>query len=80
MCIRDSGKIVLGDSTIGPDQVADEVVKALHSDAFYILPHPEVADYYAARAAQPDRWLNGMRRLQAKADALGEKKANRTTS
>ena len=29
------------------------------------LPHPEVARYYAGRAADPDAWLAGMRRLIA---------------
>jgi hypothetical protein len=33
-----------------------------------VLPHPEVARYYAARAADTDAWLAGMRRLQAKVD------------
>ncbi len=28
--------------------------------------HPEVAQYYAARATDPDRWLAGMNRLQTK--------------
>jgi hypothetical protein len=37
---------------------------------FLVLPHPEVAGYYERRAADPDRWLAGMRRLQAK--VLGE--------
>jgi hypothetical protein len=27
-----------------------------------------VGDYYAARAADTDRWLGGMQRLQAKVD------------
>ncbi len=28
------------------------------------LPHPEVAGYMQMKAARPDRWLGGMRKLQ----------------
>lgn len=31
---------------------------------FLILPHPEVAGYYANRATTPDHWLAAMRKLQ----------------
>jgi len=31
-----------------------------------VLPHPEVAGYYAARATNTDAWLGGMNRLQQK--------------
>ncbi len=42
---------------------------SLDDDRFLVLPHPEVAGYYAARAADTDRWLAGMRRLRQKVDA-----------
>jgi hypothetical protein len=35
-------------------------------DRFLVLPHAEVAGYYAARATQNDRWLAGMSHLQQK--------------
>ncbi|WP_182524519.1 SDR family NAD(P)-dependent oxidoreductase [Nocardioides dongkuii] len=59
------------DTALEPEQVADAWVRSLADDRFLVLPHPEVADYYAARAADTDRWLAGMRRLQAKVDGLG---------
>jgi hypothetical protein len=31
---------------------------------FLVLPHPEVLDYYQLRAANTDKWLRGMSRLQ----------------
>ena len=31
-----------------------------------VVPHERVADYYALRAAQPQRWQAGMRKLQRK--------------
>ena len=33
--------------------------------AFLILPHPEVLEFFRRKAADYDRWLAGMRRLQA---------------
>jgi NAD(P)-dependent dehydrogenase (short-subunit alcohol dehydrogenase family) len=56
------------DAALTPDQVADTWIASLADDRFLVLPHPEVAGYYAARAADTDRWLAGMRRLQQKVD------------
>jgi NAD(P)-dependent dehydrogenase (short-subunit alcohol dehydrogenase family) len=54
----------LDQSAISPEQVADSVVDAMADDRFLVLPHPQVAQYYARRASDPDRWLRGMNRLQ----------------
>jgi NAD(P)-dependent dehydrogenase (short-subunit alcohol dehydrogenase family) len=51
------------DSALEPEQVADDVVKGLEAERFLILPHAEVAEYVRRKAADPDRWLRGMRRL-----------------
>lgn len=51
------------DTALTPEQVADTVMEALQGDDFYILPHPEVADYYTMRATTPDRWLKGMNKI-----------------
>jgi len=58
------------DEALAPFAVADAWVAALDDERFLVLPHPEVAGYYAARATDTDRWLGGMRRLQSKVDAL----------
>jgi NAD(P)-dependent dehydrogenase (short-subunit alcohol dehydrogenase family) len=58
------------DDALTPEQVADAWVQSLTDDRFLVLPHPEVAGYYAARAQDTDRWLAGMRRLQDKVDTL----------
>jgi NAD(P)-dependent dehydrogenase (short-subunit alcohol dehydrogenase family) len=57
------------DRALEPEEVAEVVWQALQGDAFFVLPHPEVAGYYRARASEPDAWLAGMGRLQAKLDA-----------
>jgi hypothetical protein len=48
---------------IEPEDVAEATVEAIREERFLILPHPEVADYMAVKATQPERWLAGMRRL-----------------
>jgi short-subunit dehydrogenase len=59
-------ELVLGDSVITPEAVADAVLKGIADGRFLILPHPEVAAMYAGRAAEPDRWLRGMNKIQRK--------------
>jgi NAD(P)-dependent dehydrogenase (short-subunit alcohol dehydrogenase family) len=58
------GQALLTPNAIEPEEVAQAVIKGLSQDRFLILPHPDVAQYYAARAADPDRWLGGMNKLQ----------------
>ena len=52
------------DGGIEPEVVADAVIEALEAERFLVLPHPEVAEYLKRKAADPDRWLAGMRKLQ----------------
>jgi hypothetical protein len=49
-----------------PEAVADCVVEALVEERFLILPHPSVAEYMQRKVGDYDRWLRGMRRLQAR--------------
>ena len=55
---------LLGPSAIMPEQVADAVMEGIADGRFLILPHPDAAGMYAGRAAEPDRWLAGMNKLQ----------------
>jgi hypothetical protein len=50
---------------IEPEDVAEAVVQGLAAERFLILPHPEVAEFYRRKADDPDRWIKGMRRIQA---------------
>jgi NAD(P)-dependent dehydrogenase (short-subunit alcohol dehydrogenase family) len=53
-----------------PEQVADEVVQAFRDERFLILPHAEVGRYIRNRGADHERWLQGMRQLQAQLGGL----------
>jgi NAD(P)-dependent dehydrogenase (short-subunit alcohol dehydrogenase family) len=67
-----AGDTVLAQGMLEPEDVADAVVAGLAAERFLILPHPEVADHVRHKGEDVERWLGGMRRLQAKiASALG---------
>ena len=59
-----AAELLLFDSAIEPEAVADATMAGIADGQFLILPHPEVAGMYAGRAAETDRWLRGMNRLQ----------------
>ncbi|HET9380727.1 MAG TPA: SDR family oxidoreductase [Streptomyces sp.] len=65
-----AGDVVLRPTAIDPEDVADALFQGIEEDRFLILPHPEVAEYYQARAAEPDRWIAGMNRLQRQWEAV----------
>ncbi len=54
----------LRDGALQPEAVAEAVMAGLTEERFLILPHGEVAEYVRRKAADPDRWLRAMRRLQ----------------
>ncbi|MCX4678312.1 SDR family oxidoreductase [Streptomyces sp. NBC_01433] len=61
-----AGELVLAPGAIEPEAVADALFDAMAEDRFLVLPHPEVAGYYRARAKDPDHWLGNMNHLQQK--------------
>lgn len=58
----------LAGRVLQPEEVAAEVVEAVHDGRFLVLPHPEVADHMRHRATDPERWLAAMRGI---GDQLG---------
>jgi NAD(P)-dependent dehydrogenase (short-subunit alcohol dehydrogenase family) len=51
------------------EEVAEAVIEGLAAEKFLILPHVEVASYFMRKASDYDRWIRGMRRLQARISA-----------
>jgi NAD(P)-dependent dehydrogenase (short-subunit alcohol dehydrogenase family) len=78
----DAGALAATGMTSGvltPESVAEEVINGLRDERFLILPHPEVATFMQRKAADYDRWLNGMSRLRermrvARAGWVGEER------
>ncbi|MBO0824779.1 MAG: SDR family NAD(P)-dependent oxidoreductase [Actinobacteria bacterium] len=54
------------DGVLTAEQVAEATLDAVGAEQFLILPHPEVATYERRRADDRERWLRGMRRMQAR--------------
>ena len=67
MLLKDESTVAASilQTAIEPEQVAEAVVKGLADEQFLILPHPEALEFFRRKASDYDRWLAGMRRLQA---------------
>ena len=61
-----NGGVAGVDGMLEPEGIADAVVEGLADERFLILPHPTVAEYVRRKAEDVERWLRGMRRLQAR--------------
>ena len=53
-----------------PEAVASAVVDGLRDERFLILPHPEVMTFLRRKVDDHERWLAGMRRLQARVEGV----------
>ena len=60
--------ILTHDTALEPEQVAGALWDAMTAGEFLVLPHPQVRDYAVRRAAEHERWLAGMRKLQRRLD------------
>lgn len=58
------GGVAGGDGVLEPAETAQACIEAMAEERFWVLPHPEVAEYALRKATDVDRWLNGMRRYQ----------------
>ena len=52
------------DGMLEPEDAAEAVMQAIENETF-LMPHQEVAEYIKRKTSDYDRWLKGMRRLQA---------------
>ncbi len=75
-----AGEVVLADTAIEPEQVADALCTAMAERRFLVFPHPEVHDYYLLRATDTDRWLRGMSRLQQRIEEQAEPETGQTVT
>src|SRR5689334_15456308 len=66
------GRFLL-EGAIEPDQVADDVVKAMAEEKFLILPHPEAGKYFQNKATDYDRWIRSMRKMLQAEKAFNSK-------
>jgi NAD(P)-dependent dehydrogenase (short-subunit alcohol dehydrogenase family) len=60
---------LLAGGLLDPEDVAEAVVAGIRDERFLILPHEVVAQHLALKGSQPERWLNGMRKLVRQARA-----------
>ncbi len=75
MLLGDDGEreSFLRGGSISVEEVAQAVVRGLDVEQFLILPHPEVLEYFRRKATDYDRWIRGMRRLQASTEPAERK-------
>jgi NAD(P)-dependent dehydrogenase (short-subunit alcohol dehydrogenase family) len=66
-----SSAVLASGAVLEPAEVAEAVVNGLRDERFLILPHPEVGEYFRRKGDDPERWIEGMRRLQARVNAAG---------
>jgi NAD(P)-dependent dehydrogenase (short-subunit alcohol dehydrogenase family) len=53
-------------AVLEPSEVADIVHDTIVAERFLVMPHPEVHTYETRKVDDRDRWLAGMRKLQAR--------------
>jgi hypothetical protein len=63
--VRSAGNV------LEPSEVAEVALAVIEAETFLIAPHPEVLTYWGRKVADYDRWLAGMRKLQARMASAG---------
>ncbi len=59
------GGVAGADGVLEADDVARLCLEAVAENRFWVLPHPEVAEYVRRKGDDIERWLVGMRRFQS---------------
>lgn len=62
--------VIGGGDPMAPDVAAERILAELAEDRFLVLTHPEMQQFIEQKAADRDRWIRGMSRLWARAQAL----------
>jgi len=69
LSVWDDGNQASQDGVLEPEDVAQMVVQTIRDENFLLLPHEQVATYMQRKAGDPDRWIKGMQRFQARLEA-----------
>jgi NAD(P)-dependent dehydrogenase (short-subunit alcohol dehydrogenase family) len=56
--------VASADGVLSADDVAQICLQAMRDERFWVLPHPQVAEYVKRKGDDIERWLAGMRRFQ----------------
>lgn len=57
------------DGMLEPAEVAQACIEAIQNETFLILPHAQVREYIRLKAADYERWIKGMTKLNRQYDA-----------
>ena len=63
--LMSGGNEFLFPGALEPEQVADDVIKAMDEERFLVLPHPEAGKYFLNKATDYDRWIRNMRKMRS---------------
>jgi len=63
------GSVATAGDMMDPRDVADSLLDAIAEGRFLALPHEQVGQMYAQKAADTDRWLTGMQRYRRSLEA-----------
>ncbi len=61
----EAGGVAGVDGMLEPAEIAEAVIRGLAAESFLILPHESVRTYFQRKAGDYDRWIKGMRKLNA---------------
>jgi NAD(P)-dependent dehydrogenase (short-subunit alcohol dehydrogenase family) len=62
--------VIGGGEVLDPEQAAQRILEGLQRNEFLILTHPEMHEFVVGKAQEPERWIRGMTKLWARAQAL----------
>jgi NAD(P)-dependent dehydrogenase (short-subunit alcohol dehydrogenase family) len=62
--------VIGGGDVLAPSEAASRILDGVEQDRFLILTHPEMQEFVVGKAQDPDRWIRGMTKLWARAQAL----------
>lgn len=65
----------LATSALSADDVAESVIQGLQDERFLILPHHEVAEFFAFKGQDYDRWLHNFSRIAEKLDRIAARQS-----